>query len=167
MLRVVVLTTILISVAIGTFYQLGYRINTSNSFPTGVWKIVEKKEYKLGDIVAFCPVSSPTIQLARKYSYLSWSVVCDSNVSPMIKAIAGFSGDKAIVRENYISINDITTEFIEIDPLGRKLTLTKSLLVPPLYFWAFSKGVYGFDSRYFGPVPMKSIIGKANLVIPF
>ena len=149
----------------GIFYHFGYRVNTSDSFPTGIWKIDEKKNYKLGDIVVFCPVDSPVIRLGRKYSYLPWSLVCDSNVSPMIKSIAGFSGDKAKTNDNFITINDMTTEFVEIDPHGREIKLTKNLLVPPFHFWAFSNGKYGFDSRYFGPVSIKSIIGKVHLVL--
>jgi len=135
--------------------------NPSNSAPIGYYSIESKERLEVGDQVALYAPDRAR-RFADERGYLPFDL-------PLIKTIAGQSGDKICASGEVVSVPnyaDITR--LSRDSLGRDLPSWDGCFVlAPNEYFVLSAGTeagleFGFDSRYFGPVPGETILGVAH-----
>lgn len=137
---------------------LGIRINTSPSLPLGLYIATREAATNL---IEFCP-AEPFATLAISRGYRDPGT-CHDDAAPLLKPIVAEPGDIVDLSAHGIEVNGkllLDTAPLRNDTKGR-----------PLRPWAFGRYVVqagtvwvassynrrSFDSRYFGPVPTRSI----------
>ncbi|MGI2002049.1 conjugative transfer signal peptidase TraF [Shewanella frigidimarina] len=152
-------------------YQLGIRINNSQSYPPGIYLLSSTNHYDKNELILFCPpANNPAILEALERDYID-SGRCDAGTVPIIKRIVGLEGD-SVKFTPFIEINNVPLKDsirLKLDGQKRQLPQIDNFTVPPGHFFAYSEHApkYSFDSRYFGPVPIKNILGKIKPLILF
>lgn len=149
------------------FHQLGFRWNESTSYPKGLYKVITETNYKRGDLVLFCPPDSEILQIAVRRNYLRFGM-CKGGFEPVIKRIVGLSGDHVSFAD-VISINHQRipkTKVLSEDSLHRALPQLSDFILPPNSAFVISDHtpIRSFDSRYYGAIPLKNIIGRVRLL---
>jgi conjugative transfer signal peptidase TraF len=143
-------------------YQLGYRINLSESYPRGIYKSIPKKTIEYGDFVMFCPKDSPLMQEALKRNYVL-NGTCDGGYYPLLKKVVALEGDKVEIKE-YVYINgkkQKKSKLYKKDPKGNLLPRSKedNITITQGYMFLLSDyHALSFDSRYIGAVEMNRTI---------
>lgn len=146
----------------------GIRINATRSEPIGLYL---RTSDLAADFVEFCP-PEPFGALSRLRGYRD-SGGCPDGASPLLKAIVARSGDRVDLSERGISVNGISlpnTAPRTADSVGRPLTPWPSgiYLVQPGTVWVGSTyHPRSFDSRYFGPIELRSIRARVRPLIVF
>ena len=142
----------LLGVICKKFIAQSFRISSESMHPTlhiNDIIIVEKLSkfcfpFKRGDVVLFsCP------NIAQKIS--------DSN-APLIKRIIGLEGDYIRIRKGNLFINGI--EIKESNCISRNPFDFEIIIPPNEAFVLGDNRENSFDSRSWGSIPMRSIIGK-------
>lgn len=156
----------LLSIAAFAAYQAGYRVNLTNSYPMGIWKLADDEVTK-GSMVLFCPPDKPVFTEARNREYLKYGV-CPGFYAPLIKRLVATEGDLLTVSDS-ISINGSSLQnstLIDVDSRGNKLPkLAVSGEIPEgLAFLVSDYNERSFDSRYFGLIPVEQIRSTINPV---
>jgi len=88
---------------------------------------------------------------------------CPDGFSPLIKPVVAWPGDIVLVSADGISVNGHmlkNSEPISLDSKGEQLRAfaTGEYRVGPRELWVISSfSPRSFDSRYFGPIPLKSV----------
>lgn len=139
----------------------GLRLNFTDSAPYGLWIERNDKPIKRGMLVRVCPPDTP---IAR--STLAYGNCPDTNVMPLLKAIAAIPGDTVRLQNGIPAMvngkelpNTAARDTIPAWPDGE-------YIVGPGQVWIFSTySPKSFDSRYFGPVPARNILGEATPVL--
>ncbi|MBR4230841.1 MAG: signal peptidase I [Bacilli bacterium] len=95
-------------------------------------------------------------------------IVADKSVegSLIIKRIIGLPNEKIFCKDGIIYINDVKYD----DPYanGETADFDEITLKEDEYFLLGDNRVVSLDSRYFGPVPKKAIMGSTNIIVfPF
>lgn len=154
MKKIIVLLGLLL-IASGMFWSSGFRINTTDSIPKGLYRIVQKTPQK-GDDVLFCPPNNPEFQEALRRGYIS-AGFCQGELGMVMKKIAAASGDRITINANGVWVNGKkwrdSTPYL-YDEAGRSLPqipFNNRLLTKDEYLLM---GVHpaSFDGRYFGIV---------------
>jgi len=138
--------------------------NTTSSFPLGFYKISKSTQYKKGDLVSFCAMPSRIIDRMIEQGYTQKNSLCPHQTPQLLKKIVGLEGDRVKIGKR-VSINNNEIKNSKIfmqDRAGNPLTVQLSQTIEKDKFWAMSDyNERSFDSRYFGQVPLKNIIGIA------
>ncbi|MCL2029792.1 MAG: conjugative transfer signal peptidase TraF [Deltaproteobacteria bacterium] len=149
----------------------GYRVNMTASHPKGLYRLVSAAPER-GDYVAFCLAPEhPLADLAVRRGYLGRGG-CRSGSRPLLKRLAGLPGDHLALTASGLVLNGLPlsgTARPEADSFGRDLppSLLTSGLIPAGLALVLSQGHPGsFDSRYFGLVPLATLM-KAEPVLIF
>lgn len=155
--------------AAGTFG--GYRINTTPSFPLGLWQIEAlPHEIRVGDTLFICPpADAPAIKLARERLYLP-AGLCDGGIAPLIKTVVALPGQTIAIEGDQVAIDGKRLAHSSVqarDGLGRALPAYAGGVVPLGALFVHSNYVASFDSRYFGPIPAGGVLGLARDVFTF
>lgn len=129
--------------------------NASASAPVGLYRVVEAAPVR-GDLVL---VSPPEFieSLAAERGYLPIDV-------PLVKRIAALPREHVCAFYDAIIIGgEIVARRIKTDRQGRQLPWWNGCraLTDDEVFLINGEAPGSFDSRYFGPVPVKNIIGRA------
>lgn len=143
------------------------RINWTDSLPRGLYLVaaVPRNGVVRGQIVVACPPRSYA-EIGRDHGYLI-SGGCPGGVAPVLKLVAARAGD----------IVQLSSAGIEVN--GSRLPGTTLLAVdnhsdPPAHvafgiyrvpvgeIWLFTSKPDGYDSRYFGPVPISNVLNIAR-----
>jgi conjugative transfer signal peptidase TraF len=142
------------------------RVNLSPSIPVGVYvaRPVPSRAVLLprGQLVALC-LGETLAAWARARGYLRRGS-CPDGSSPIGKPIFGIAGDTLEVTRAGISRNGVPaarTRALDTDAAGRPLPRVPPgrYLVPPGEIWVVSSyDTRSWDSRYFGPVPLRAVI---------
>ncbi|GIU51310.1 putative conjugal transfer protein TraF [Shewanella sairae] len=159
-----------------TAYAYGYRLNTSSSFPPGVYVIDSiKAEYQTNDLVLLCPPDNHSVRIALVRGYIG-SGQCKSQTTPMIKRIAATYGDN-VVLDSTITVNGHELPYTTIqshDSRQRPLTPfalngNRQFRIPYQHVFVYSDYApsNSFDSRYFGFVPVENIQGTVKPALLF
>jgi conjugative transfer signal peptidase TraF len=167
-LKVIGWFTALLLVLAGLAYLNGYRLNTSHSYPPGLYQLSPHTYlYKKADLVLFCPPNNDAISTAIARGYLD-AGRCKSGSVPIIKRIAAIAGYTVTLNE-FIHVNGHTlphTTVLTEDSEHRPLTPftlkgQHHFALPPETAFVYSDYApeTSFDSRYFGLVAMKDIQG--------
>jgi conjugative transfer signal peptidase TraF len=135
-------------------YQLRY--NTSQSAPIGWYAIVPARDLPVG-VFALARLPGAAAALADERGYLPKTV-------PVLKRVAAAAGESVCATGDQIVVDGATVaRSLSHDGQGRDLAAWKGcrrlavgelLLLNP-------ESAASFDSRYFGPIPRSSVIGKA------
>ncbi|NTW15837.1 MAG: S26 family signal peptidase [Syntrophaceae bacterium] len=134
--------------------------NYTNSVPLGFYLILPIP-FKKGDLIAFEP-SDKAKKLIQQRKYLRPDAY-------LIKHIAGVPGDHLCTLDDTLLVDGINYGAIaHKDREGRELTPYQYCGIINNGFIVAIKGMKNsFDSRYYGPIPEKCIIGKAVPVLLF
>lgn len=142
--------------AAGTLLQRNLVINTTESFPRGIYR-KEAREFRKGDLVLVCPPDRPIFHDALGAGLLSPGL-CPGGLGYLIKQVAATEGDVVEISPTGVTINgerlknsrrqSIRLGHMEL-PVRRKLYKEVVLMSPhPL----------SFDSRYFGIIPASAVL---------
>ena len=147
----------------------GYRLNLTPSEPLGLWRIEETdRAVTTGDLVFICPPQTPLFAEARRRLYLARGL-CAGGVAPLIKIVAGLPGQHVQIVENVmIDGRPVPSSAVNrIDGAGRLLEPYAGGVVPPGMLYLHSPFKSSYDSRYFGPVPERGVLGLARPILTF
>lgn len=145
------------------------RINWTGSAPMGLYAIAVETPITRTDLVVVC-LQGAVAGRGRARGYLA-AGSCPNGVSPILKQVVATAGDEVELRSDGLAINgqviDRSHRLVE-DSLGRPLEalpLGRSV-VREGEIWVL--GVYrarSWDSRYFGPIPVSSVVGVARPIL--
>jgi len=156
----IVLTVWAVFALAGTLALCGARINSSSSFPLGLyWKINAPLEK--GALVIFCPPNIPIFREAKARGYIG-AGFCPGGYREMIKKVAATKGDRVNVSDQGVAVNGVllpNSKPYSEDRAGRPMpryetdcTLTESQVLLMSDYDPRS-----FDARYFGPIDVAQI----------
>jgi conjugative transfer signal peptidase TraF len=146
-----------VAIAAGTFAHPLPRLvwNASASAPLGLYRVERERVPKRGDLVlARLPAAAHALAAARDY--------LPSGV-PVVKRIAALGGDLVCANSGIVVIeNRVVADQLAIDGAGRPLPAWNAcrVLAADEAFLLMQGVPDSFDSRYFGPVRTRAIIGR-------
>jgi conjugative transfer signal peptidase TraF len=146
-----------------------FRVNTTPSEPLGLWRIVPiDRSPDVGDMVFVCLSRSAIVEQARARGYLRRGL-CESGYAPLIKTVVAIAGQRVeIGRSVWIDGVKIPhSELALLDGAGRRLIPARDGQVAPGHLFLHSPFLGSWDSRYFGSVPVSSVLGLAREVLTF
>jgi conjugative transfer signal peptidase TraF len=130
--------------------------NASASVPIGLYAVESGGPLKHGDLVIVVPSMSLAAFLAER-RYLPSGV-------PLLKHVAALPGEIVCRHGPIITIDGIAVaSVLAQDRAGRPLPIWQGChkLTPNEIFLLNRAAPDSFDGRYFGPLPMISVIGRA------
>jgi conjugative transfer signal peptidase TraF len=161
-MKVILSASSLTLAALGLFWIFGLRINSTASMPRGVYRLAPGAPER-GDLVSVCLEDGFFATMALKRNYLR-AGACLNGLEPLLKRVAGMPGDLLEIGQDGIAINGKLwpqSRAVSRDSLGRPLPEARgfgSRTIPAGLALVLSDGhPGGFDSRYFGLVPMASL----------
>ncbi|WP_338578680.1 conjugative transfer signal peptidase TraF (plasmid) [Brevundimonas olei] len=150
--------------ALGVLFSLGYRLNITDSMPVGVWRVQADAMPARGDAAWACPPLHESVRFAVKVGYLRPGF-CPGGVVPVLKTVVALPGDHIAVSKAGVVVNH------NLLPASAPLPFAPGIIpravegegtVKPGEAWLVSTyNPRSYDSRYFGPVPLKNIVGRA------
>lgn len=130
--------------------------NVTHSVPTGLYWIGDKDALAVGERVAIEPPAAVR-QLLTERGYLPIGV-------PLLKRVAAVSGQRVCRFRHGITIDgQLVALALASDRLGRPLPAWSGchVLGPGEVFTLNPVEPASFDGRYFGPLPVNAVIGRA------
>jgi conjugative transfer signal peptidase TraF len=152
--------------------QGGWWLNASNSAPLGLWRVTSSPVSTTRHqwVVVCPPTEHPAITTAKARGYVPPGP-CPGNVAPLIKQVAAVPGDTVQLTRHGLHVNGQLlphTRPLLSDGHERPLPvpITPAHRVAPAVVWLVSgtARARGFDSRYFGAVSSRQVLGVARLV---
>lgn len=152
----------LLVLALGWLFHACFVINTTQSFPPGLYRKIYTMPRK-GDLVLFCPPDMPIFREALQRRYLAHGL-CPAGTGYMIKRIVGTAGDVVSISRDGVSINGqllpMSARRIHMEhamaPLARRLESEEILFMSP--------HPLSFDGRYIGPLRMEYFQAPQQLI---
>ncbi len=144
----------------------GIRINASTSLPIGLYA---ESEDGYAPLIEFCP-PEPWAALAIQRGYRT-AGVCADGATPLMKPIVAREGDVVEVLNTGVSVNGrLIPNSVprSADTRGRPMPIwpIHSQRVVAGTVWVVSSyNPRSFDSRYFGPISLRSITARLRPVI--
>jgi len=133
--------------------------NASSSVPLGLYR-VEPGPVRRGDLVLIRPPPA-VAELAHRRGYLPKSIY-------LIKYVWAIPGDQVCRFGTYVLVRGmLVVRALPRDNLGRRMPVwrgCRTLRSGEFFVLAYSP--QSFDSRYFGLVPVTSVMGRAVLIYP-
>lgn len=130
--------------------------NATASAPLGWYVVVPVQEAGVGDVV-LAHLPSSAARFADERHYLPESV-------PILKRVGAVAGQWVCVRNGVLTVDrELPVRLLERDGFGRPLTPWRgchALKVDELFLLSHDSPA-SFDSRYFGPIPRRLVIGRA------
>jgi len=146
-----------LALATASFFSLPKKLiyNASASAPIGFYWL-DQERVSRGDYV-LARVPERVRVLIEDRGYLPSEI-------PLIKRVMGVAGDKICRRGQEILINGVTVAVAQrSDGLGRKLPKWQGChILTKDNFLLLQDHPQSFDSRYFGPIGRRLIIGRAT-----
>lgn len=139
-------------------WDAGFRFNSTPSTPTGVYRLSSAPP-KHGDTVAYC-LRGEAAELARQRGYLTEGS-CPSGLCPVLKTVAGLPGDTLSQGIDGLRVNGLLQPHSAVLPFDSHGRSMAGALLPPTVpegmAVLLSDHAGGFDSRYFGLVPLADL----------
>ena len=129
--------------------------NATASAPIGFYAVLPASPLGKGDLVLVYPPDAARL-LAAERGYLPAGV-------PLVKRVAAVAGELVCARADGVSIGGVVVAHaLAADARGRPLHAWSGcgVLGPEAVFLLTADIPASFDSRYFGPVPIGSVIGR-------
>ncbi len=142
----------------------GLRINLTASEPRGLY-LTEQKPWRRGSLVVFrLPARLSAVALERGYAFPGPTVDTAMNG---LKRVAALPGDIVVLASNGVSVNGIlwpASQPLAQDSSGHPLRQYPFGIYRVRHgeVWLLSDNPRGWDSRYFGPLPVSNIICAAE-----
>ncbi|MGA8642652.1 S26 family signal peptidase [Candidatus Binatus sp.] len=161
------ISTVLLAAGI-TFLMRHFRIGltpSNSSCAEGFYRLIEAP-IRRGDLVAAC-ISTNAAHDGLTRGYLSKGD-CSGGAEPVLKVIGGLHGDEVDVEEGWVAVNGkrlANSATVTRDSVGRLLThvMWGKRRVASEEVWLFGlNNRRSWDSRYFGPIPLRAIRGVAE-----
>ncbi|MFM2272690.1 MAG: hypothetical protein RL702_1755 [Pseudomonadota bacterium] len=148
-----------LGIGIASFLPVPLRLiwNASASVPVGLYDIEPPRDLRVGDLVAVTP-SRPLADFMAARGYLGRGV-------PLMKHVAALPGQTVCRLKNTITIDGAAIgKALDHDRKGRGLPVWQGCrrISAGTVFLMNSAVRDSLDGRYFGPVPARSIIGRAT-----
>ena len=140
----------------------GYAVNVTPSLARGLYRASAASPVR-GDIAGFC-LDGAAATLARERGYVAPGSC--GQVRPLLKYVAGVPGDTVTVTEDGILCGPCSgprclwpVTALPVDSLGRPMppSLLKDGVIPAGKALVLTTHPGGFDSRYYGFVPLESL----------
>jgi conjugative transfer signal peptidase TraF len=154
---------------IGGFAALGWMVNTTPSYPYGIY-VPLHRAFRTGDLVSFCP-SRSIARLGLKRAYLGPGP-CPSGSEPMLKRLVAASGDRYLIGPAGVEVGErrvANSTPLTRDGQGRlmpRLALG-GVLSPGSLLVMSDYSPVSFDARYFGPIARSEIIRGVRPLMTF
>lgn len=151
-------------------YAAGMRLNLTASMPAGLYRL-ERGRIRRGTIVVVC-LPLRTSAFARSRGFVP-SGACAGGTAPIGKPVAAIHGDTVDVSSTGITVNGRAlahSRALAVDSDNRSLQSVASgrYIVSEREVWLVSSfSPRSFDSRYFGPVHTKDIVGRVRPLLVF
>jgi conjugative transfer signal peptidase TraF len=149
-------------------HALDFQINWTVSMPIGLYRKIPAR-LERGALVLIC-LPEEIARVGRQRRYLPLGD-CPEGVSPIVKEIVAIAGDEIALQENSLAVNGVVVDRAGLrtsDSLGRPLDHAPlgHRLVEDGEVWVLgSERSRSWDSRYFGAVPVESIVASAKPVL--
>lgn len=147
----------------------GWRINVTPSEPLGIWRIEPlERPVMPGDLIFICPPLNDVMRKARARGYLRFGL-CPGGLAPLIKTVVAMGGQRVDIGAD-IRVDGEALPHSRLavrDGAGRKLQPFASGVVPAGHVFVHSSFAGSYDSRYFGPLPLSGVLGRAREVVTY
>lgn len=155
---------IIVSVGLLMAVLLGFRMNITASLPFGLYRetAMPVSQLERGMLASFCLEDTEFIRLSKKRGYLGEGS-CQGGIKSLGKEIFGLPGDEISLQDGLIAVNGRIVPLTGVkstDSHGRTMPASKLTpgVIPEGYALMLSPHhAGGFDSRYFGLVPLSSL----------
>jgi conjugative transfer signal peptidase TraF len=130
--------------------------NATASAPVGFYTVEPVGRIEVPDLVAVMP-PEPLAAFMVQRGYIARGV-------PLLKRVAGLPGQRVCRAGRTITVDRIEmAEALERDRIGRELPVWQGcrVIAPGELFLMNWEVRDSLDSRYFGPIPASSVIGRA------
>ena len=151
------------------FILCHWRFNISSSMPYGIYQKQTANEIQRGDIVAVC-LDSTWQALGRQRGYLGRGI-CAFHSSPLVKRVIAGPGDVVRVSEKGIIVNHqfYPAPHYKRDKNHQRLSypfaFNQAKRTQGYWLYGEMDHHHSWDSRYFGAVKLKNIIGKYRPIL--
>jgi len=145
-------------------------INSTNSYPAGVYMIDKNTNWQKGDLVLVCPPKNKQFKINYN-NYLERSNMCSTGTIGLLKKVVATKDDIVevgkVIKINGIEIKNSSVR--DFDHMGKRLfPCYGKYVVAADTVWILSDyNNKSFDSRYFCEVESTNVIGRAKLLIEF
>lgn len=147
-----------IILAVGGFlpWRRAFIWNASPSAPVGLYRLTTADSLRRGDLVAIAP-PEPLARFLAEGGYLPLGV-------PLLKHVAAVAGQRVCRSGGVVSIDGaVAATALQRDRRGRPLPIWDGCYALGAdEIFALNAPSDSLDSRYFGPLPTTSIIGRAT-----
>jgi conjugative transfer signal peptidase TraF len=146
-------------VAVASFIPTPLRLvwNASASVPIGLYDLDPPRELEIGDLVAVMPDASLADFMVER-GYIGRHV-------PLLKRVMGLPGQQVCRTDNAITVDAVSLgEALDRDHMGRDLPVWHGCrrIAEGDIFLMNPSVRDSLDGRYFGPIPARTVIGKAT-----
>ena len=155
-----VMTTYVLTmaIAIAAFIPIAPRLvwNASASVPIGLYDLAPPRDLAIGDLVAAMP-DKPLSDFMVERGYIGRDV-------PLMKRVMGLPGQQVCRIGNAVTVDAVPLgEALDRDRLGRPLPVWQGCrrIADGDIFLMNADVRDSLDGRYFGPLPVRAVIGKA------
>ena len=151
-----------------TPHALDLRINWTSSMPLGLYQEAPARLERGAQVLICLPEEITRVGRRRRYLPLG---DCPEGVSPIVKQIVAIAGDETEIQEEFLAVNGVVvdrTPLRSTDSLGRPMDhapLGRRLVADGEVWVLGSERSRSWDSRYFGAVPVESIVASAKPVL--
>lgn len=130
--------------------------NASASAPTGLYRIQSQDRPRVGDLIVITPPSRTADLMARR-RYLPAGL-------PLLKHVAALAGARVCRRGLAVTIDGRRTALARArDRAGRALPVWRGCRrIPSGAIFVLNDAPDSFDSRYFGALPARNLLGTAH-----
>jgi conjugative transfer signal peptidase TraF len=146
---------------------LDLRFNFTPSMPVGIYRLMPvspKGEIPRGMVVSACaPLRAA--ELGRRRAYLAIGA-CPAHAEPLLKVVAAVPGDELAISADGLAVNGCLlphSQPLRVDSAGRRLSgwPEGDYRLRPGQLWLYAANNRSWDSRYWGPTPIKNLLAHA------
>jgi len=144
----------------------GIRINTTKSFPQGLY-LMRDSFFKKGDLVIFCPPKSDVFDEALKRDYIG-AGFCKGGYGYVMKRIVAVTDDVVAIDDTGVYVNGVrlnNSKLYRSDKSDRRMPYypkNNFVLGRSELMLMSDVNEQSFDSRYFGPIDCGQIQGVVS-----
>ncbi|MGN0902601.1 MAG: conjugative transfer signal peptidase TraF [Succinivibrio sp.] len=161
--------SLLMVIASITYSLLDLSINISNSIPRGLYKVKKHVYPDTGEYALFCLEGAPA-RIASERQYLTFGK-CSYGLAPLGKQVAAREGDFVKISNEGVRVNEkllknsVPLYFDEKRNPMPQIEMEKFLLKNE--YLMMSEKINSYDSRYYGVIKRRQIIGSLELIVSF